>query len=86
MIEEMLAAHVTMAGLYGMLNDLVGKAERTYCESGKADDKFKLDKLTMARSALGESMGHFAEAGGAEIVQPAKTLPGEPLNANGKAL
>ena len=86
MIEEMLAAHVTMTALYGMLNDLVAKGERTYCASGKVEDKLRWDKLMQARASQVEAMCHFAEAGGAEIVQPAKTPPAEPLNANGRAL
>lgn len=86
MIDNMLAAHVTMVGLYMMLDDLVAQAERTYCASGKADDKRQWDKLMQSRAALIESMSHFAEAGGAEIVQPAKAPTAETLNANGKAL
>lgn len=52
MIDDMLAAHVTMVGLYMMLDDLVAQAERTYCASGKADDKRQWDKLMQSRAAL----------------------------------
>lgn len=86
MIDEMQAAHVTAAGLYGMLNDLVKDAERTYRASGKADDKRRWDKLMQSRASMVEAMCHFAEAGGAEIVSSGKAGADENLNANGKAL
>lgn len=86
MIEKMLAAHVTMTGLYGMLDDLVKDAERIYCASGNPDDKRRWDKLMQSRAAHVESMCHFAEAGGAEVTPAAEKSTGETLNANRAAL
>lgn len=86
MIEKMLAAHVTTAGLYGMLNDLVSEAERMYCASGKAEDRRRWDKLMQSRAAVIEAMCHFAEAGGAEIVPSGKAGADENLSANGRTL
>ena len=86
MIEKMLAAHVTMAGLYGMLNGLVSEAERMYCASGKAEDKRRWDKLMKSRASIVEGICHLAEAGGAEIITYGQLKRDETLNANSEAL
>lgn len=86
MIDEMLEAKAAMTKLYHLMIDIVSEAEGAYCASGKLEDRVRLAGMMQSRAALIESMSHFAEAGGAVIVQPAKTPPGEPLNANGKAL
>lgn len=86
MTDEMRKAHVTMANLYGMLEALISEAERTYCASGKPDDKRRWDKLMQSRAAHVESMCHFAEAGGAEVTPAAEKNAGEALNANREAL
>lgn len=86
MIVKMLEAKAAMTKLYHLMIDIVSEAEGAYCASGKLEDRMRLAGMMQSRAALIESMGHFAEAGGAEIVQPAKAPTGETLNANGKAL
>lgn len=86
MIEKTLQTHTAMAGLFDMLQGLVSEAERTYCASGKAEDKMRLDKLLQSRAAHVESMVRFGEAGGADIVPATNAPPAAPLNANSEAL
>lgn len=75
-----------MTAIWTTLNEMIVVAERTYCASGKAEDKMRWDKLLQSHAAHVESMVRFGEAGGADIVPATNVPPVEPLNANGRAL
>lgn len=85
-IHKLLAVHMTMAGLHAMLDDIVSEAEGVYCASARPEDKARLNHLLMARSSHIETMRHFAEAGGAEIVPSGQSGPADDLNSDGVAL
>ena len=86
MNPEFFQAKVDMTRLYWLIESLVRDAERTYCASGKAEDKMRLEKLLQSHAAHVESMVRFGEAGGADIVPAAKAPTAEQLNANSEAL
>lgn len=86
MIEKMLRSKVAMISLCGLLSDLVNDAERTYCASGKADDRQRWYDLLQSRASLFESMALFGKAGGAEIITYGQLKRNEALNANSEAL
>lgn len=75
-----------MTAIWTTLNEMVGVAERTYCASGKAEDKRRWDKLMQSRAAMVEAMSHLADSRRAEVVASRRVKHDEPLNANGKAL
>ena len=86
MIKKMLQSKAYMTSLHMLLIDLVNDAERTYCASGKAEDKMRLEKLLQSHAAHVESMVRFGEAGGAYLAPATKAPPAEHLNANSEAL
>ena len=86
MIEKMLQTHTAMAVLFNMLHSLVSEAERTYCASGKAEDRQRWEDMMQSRSSLVESMVLFGRACGMAITTYGELKKSEHLNANSEAL